>query len=530
MFNTISSSKSQSKIHFIITIFLFVFLILADSYVISKHQLFHKDEYYSYSCANHYGKELSIEPGQVYSPANVPFIELLSTKSDEIFQFDQIWKNEATNAHPPFYYIFIHLVCGIIPNTFSLWYAGIVNIFFSVLTLIFLRKIVLHMTNDMYLAHIISIYFVLSYGILNVISFLRMYSMSMFVCTWLTFLFISYISTTSVRKSLVYITIASASAALTHYYCAIFLVMLCFVTGLILLLRKDFSRLLLLIMTELVSAFISVIVFPPILSIFSSTTRGTQSIDNLSSRSMIEYINFLSTYFKSLCAEFIGLYPWGYIIVITLCIFALAIAFRKNSVKDILSGNAASITSLLQIVLPMLLFFAAIAKITEFPVIRYLYPVFPLFLLTVILILYWSFSTIFPKKYYMAILLLAILFFSTLSLATLGYPSNLRYDTKKLYEEVSSYSNADVVCMYRDEANIRAQYALIKNAKSIVFIPEENIDLLNQLDYHNSSEVILLSEKTDIDYRDIFIEKYPEFTNVDRVGKNWNIKIYHLTR
>jgi len=76
---------------------------------------------------------------------------------------------------------FLHTLCSFFPEKFSKWYAGIINIFFALLTLYILRKLVLNLTKNKEISNIVSFVFILSPGILSAISFFRMYIMECFL-------------------------------------------------------------------------------------------------------------------------------------------------------------------------------------------------------------------------------------------------------------------------------------------------------------------------------------------------------------
>lgn len=101
-----------------------------------------------------------------------------------------VWDNQAGDVHPPLYYAIIHTVCSMFAGKFSIWYAGVVNIFFAVLTLWTVRHLVNELTQSSEAVMWGTVFFVLSEGVLSGVSFFRMYIMAMFEVTFVTWLFI----------------------------------------------------------------------------------------------------------------------------------------------------------------------------------------------------------------------------------------------------------------------------------------------------------------------------------------------------
>ena len=71
---------------------------------------FHVDEFYTYGLANSIdGMNPVLEDGKRYSNMG-PYEEYLTVdkSGDGRFDYENVWKNQASDVHPPLYYVFIH--------------------------------------------------------------------------------------------------------------------------------------------------------------------------------------------------------------------------------------------------------------------------------------------------------------------------------------------------------------------------------------------------------------------------------------
>ena len=192
---------------------------------VSIYIVFHKnyyfvDEIFTYGLANHNGGvHIQLLDKTVYRPIKDEIVYYLAAQRGELFNYHIVWLNQINDVHPPLYYCILHTISSFFPNTFSKWYAGSINIFFSLMTLYCFVKIIGIFTIDRKYQIILSVLYIFNAGILNVVSFLRMYSMTMFWNTYLTYLLIS--GKTDNRKYMICFCASIFLSALTHYYCIV---------------------------------------------------------------------------------------------------------------------------------------------------------------------------------------------------------------------------------------------------------------------------------------------------------------------
>lgn len=224
----------RSLLIYIIFTFVMIFLI------ISKKN-FHIDEIASYGLSNSVGSiSLSFEDGVKYGQKNLPYVDFLTVTSEEDrFNYKNVWENQSLDVHPPLYYVLLHTICSFFPGTFNIFFAGTINIIFGLLTLYMIRKVIYTLFHDKNLVDISSLLFCITGGVLEAVSFLRMYMMTMFFVTWITYLFIVFSEVEHITiKKWLKLVVVTILGALTHYYFIVYLFFICLVYGGYLLYKK----------------------------------------------------------------------------------------------------------------------------------------------------------------------------------------------------------------------------------------------------------------------------------------------------
>ena len=173
------------------SIIIYGILIVLCIWLLQGKDNFHIDEMFSYGLSNHVGsvEMLPPESGRVFSPPEKAYFKYLTVADNQRFNYENVWINQHTDVHPPFYYSILHTICSLFPGNFSIWYAGIINIMAVVGVLFMLRKILELLEADIVTKTVISCLFIFSTGIWSAVSFLRMYALTMFWVTLTAYIF-----------------------------------------------------------------------------------------------------------------------------------------------------------------------------------------------------------------------------------------------------------------------------------------------------------------------------------------------------
>lgn len=269
---------------------------------------YHVDELLTYTLSNQVGDwHFAEEDGKTYSPAEDIYLENFSVHQENRFDYQNVWHNLSTDAHPPVYYALVHTISSLFPGQISKWFAGVINIFFALLSLFFFRKLLrLFSTNECYVG-ICSITYIFCTGILSAVSFLRVYVTAMCALTAVTYL----ISNAVAKKSFGFrfwglLFICEIACALLHYYCVVYLAWICFILAVWLILAKRWKSVLYLVVTSLGAAAAALLIFPSMWKQVFFQYRGKENFDALLNNSVTtdlsRYRNFFEMVFPSCLA------------------------------------------------------------------------------------------------------------------------------------------------------------------------------------------------------------------------------------
>ena len=485
-------SKFQTKnLYFFISI-TFTLLMLC---MLSLKVNFFIDETYSYGLANNIGgPAINFEDGIKYNP-NI-FYTYLTVDESHRFNFANVWSNQASDVHPPLYYAILHTICSLFPETFSIWYAGIINIIFSLATLFVIQKLCMQLTSDLLICNLLSSTFILLSVILLPTAFLRMYVLAMFWVTLFAYLFVKKIGQPDTWHFYLSVCIIAILSALTHYYCIIFVILVSIVYGFYILIQKKWKNLFLFCGTMVSTGILSLAIFPSMLRHMFFGDRGTEALNNLSEFS--DYLTRLKTFFNIINNQLFG-GILQYIFIIILLHFVFILLFQKKHLSNLTvlktRINPILLMKYLILIIPSILFFMIVSKIAAYQTERYMSPIFAVTFV-------WIFCLIFNylnkirlkitllKKYFFLIACLLLLITVIGSWQKRGW-SYLYRNSIQLLETSKEYTDLDCICIYNQPFETQASFLELTNYNSITFISEDNLDLLYTI-ANNSSKLILI--------------------------------------
>lgn len=281
----VSIKKWFGQYRKLLVVYVVFALILAG--VIASKKNFFVDEIYSYGLANHVsedGKTIWMQPKlapYTYASGGEPYYDYVTVREGERFNFSNVWKNQSNDVHPPFYYLILHLVCSFFPGRFTKWIAGVVNIFFALMTLGGVRGLSKEMGCSERDRDIITLFFVLSTGIMGAVAYLRMYVMFMCEVTWFTWLILRWRGKEC--KCFYILAVAlSVIGALTQYYFLIYLFFISLLYGISLLVGKAYAAALKYCGAMLCAGGLAYLIFPAMVRhIFGGQRKGREAFAHL---------------------------------------------------------------------------------------------------------------------------------------------------------------------------------------------------------------------------------------------------------
>lgn len=203
---------------------------------------YHCDEIYSYGLANNYYQPY-LEGGDVYDSSyeNINqwvsgklYHNYLTVQPDQRFRYDSVWYNQSLDRHPPLYYVCIHTICSLFPDSFSFVYGFVLNLACFAVTQIFLYRLNKRLLRSRWAALLVCCVWGGSIGNVNLTIFVRMYSMlTMFVVMMLYFhvqLMAQERSDKAKWKLLLPLYVVTLAGSMTQYLFLVtaFLIAVCF--------------------------------------------------------------------------------------------------------------------------------------------------------------------------------------------------------------------------------------------------------------------------------------------------------------
>lgn len=494
--------------------FIYLFFCLLMITIVSNKENLYEDEVFSYGLANcQKGPKLKFKQGVTYEPAKLPYMEYVTVKNDGRFDYANVWKNQSRDSHPPLYYVILHTICSLFPQRYSIWYAAGINIFFSLLTLFVLKKLIYLLTDhNETICWLISMAFVLSPGILSTVCFFRMYMMAMYWITLITFLLVNEIGRESNWKFYTALFFTAVAGALTHYYCIIFTILICFVYGIYLLIERKWRDVAWLCLAGGVSGITAYSLFPSMIRHMFFGSRGSEAIENLEETAFSVFWERVKQFYHFVNQELFGNILSCVIAVLIVSVLVNLLLCKKTKRQIETGGFSAEKRLLLKqytlVIIPVIAYFLFVSKTASFIVDRYMFPIYALLLSVVICLLYLLGRKILNKKVIVPCfaLLLSVL---TISGWRSGGVQYLYKDTVALLETAERYSDVDCLYIYDKAWKAQASFYQVSHYKSVTFVKNNNLDLLPSLECAKKKELIVMCLDEDETVINRVLEEYP---------------------
>lgn len=517
-----------------------IFLILMILTICNKEN-YHVDETYSYGLANHPGKiTINIENGERYADPEEPFLEYLTVSKDHRFDYQNVWENQSKDVHPPLYYALLHSICSLFPGSFSRWYAGSINILFSLLTLIILRKLALELTNNNEkIRDIVSILFIFSSGILSAVSFFRMYILAMFLVTLLIELLIKEIGRWQFNLDFyIKLGLIAILGALTHYYCIVFTFFICIVFCIILLLNKKVFPIVGFMITGILSGASAYRIFPYMLYHMFGGYRGVEAANNLQ-QSADDFWNRVKSFFNFINAEIFG-NILEYIVIALLFMLVLYYFFEKKhhfyNIKNIIFNTLNSNERVAKIMLmkyclvfiSMSMYFLIVSKIAAFVTDRYMFPIYAGAMGGIFCFVCVCLQKLIKNQ--KVLIIVTALFISVIVInewKDINWPYLNRYSAD-LIESSKKKENVDCLYVYNTDWKTQPSFLEVRNYNSITFVQDSNLEMLPSLEFINDKELVVLVPTDSENILETIMGTYSQFTHYSEIGTYGFATTYYL--
>ena len=380
----------NNRIFGVVIAVIIMFIIMFCSY---KKEYLYQDEVLSYTLANDAdGGRIDTTSGRWTSSDEL--IQYITVSSDERFDYKTTIINQTKDSHPPIYALILKTICSFFPGKFSKWYGLSINIVSIVIVLWIYYKLLNNMVDKELSMYITALYG-LSIAVINQVTFIRMYVVVQIFTTLCAYIHIKMIQDSDSRDANIklYISIffVTVLGVLTHYYYLIFAFFISFFTCLYLLFKKKIKKIVIYIVSMVISIFFVLILYKPIiLSIFTDE----ESIFSETSGYELGSIRFrISTMLNFIGEELMGGLHKPIIIIII--IYGVYYICSKKKVISIIKDIKIEYYLL---IFTSSLYFIVISLVSPYLCDRHIFPIFNLVFFIVISVLLQISDEIFKSK------------------------------------------------------------------------------------------------------------------------------------
>lgn len=402
------------------------------------------DELFSYMSSNMEGGYKKMLQYQDHEWQNTEMFDTaLKAKEGHRFQYGMVAQNQADDTHPPVYYFLLHTVCSFFPGQFSMWFGIGLNMILMLLTLIVFYIAVNHFLENRWISLALSLCFGMTYGAINLVLFIRMYTLLLLIHT-LFFYFAIRMWETAVReKGRIGVKWFAAQVLLiwggtmTQYY---FLIYFFFVSLLLCMgfcWKKYWKLFWQYIGASAVSGILCCVFYPIMLKHIFGGYRGKESAYKLVKgqgftedlRSMWEILSrqLFQRHLTVLC-------------LVLLLITAVLLYVKRMEWK--------TVRGLLLCFLPNLLFFVTITRIAPYMIDRYIAPIYAVVYLLLAVWIIAVVRALLPERREKPGKWIGIALIAVLSVHRMGAVEQSRYWYQERYDALESAAEGIDACIY----------------------------------------------------------------------------------
>jgi len=458
--------KNKEKIYLFIIIIIGIVLILLH---LPKKQIYDGDELYSYTLSNSKKHGFIINNIEINKwTSQEELKKIFELNNDEIFSIISIYKNQARDVHPPFYYLIFHIISIIFLNKFSILPGIIINIISYIVLMIYLYKISKEIIGEKE-SYIPCILYTLSLGMLSTAMFIRMYMMVTTICIAFTYYFLK-ITKNMNKNDLIKLAICTYLGFMTHYFFLIYSFFISIIYIINLIITKQIKNIIKYTKTMIIPIIIGFTTFPfAFIHIFRGY-RGTETQENLiKSNIILNFKKISETLNKDI---FYNIMPIILIIITILLIY-------------LIKTNNKSKKNILILTLSTILYFILTLKIIPILSTRYFYPIYPI----ITLIIYCIISKSIKNKH--------IKIFTIISLLTLEIITQIKYEPSWIIKtNTIEKIDTNIIYIIKDDYTTITDSQFLINYNQIYFTNEQfdNYKIINECD----KEIIIKTDNMNI--------------------------------
>lgn len=366
---------TEKKRIVIILVAICILQLLFSLYWCSKKNYLFFDEVFSYAAANNV-ESVSAEFGANVWMDESWFDSYAGVDSEQRFNYSIPYENQITDVHPPLFYVFLHTACSIVPEKFSFMAGMSFNIVFFIgctIGLYFLGK---ELFDSKISGLLTGVLYAVSFGGLNTVVFVRMYMLMALIVVLHMLVYLKYMERESIPlKAYVFLSVTLITGVLTQYYFLFVAFFLGIWYTLKFFLAKRYKDLMKYLTSIVVSAGISLLIWPFMLHHLFGGVRGKEAQSNF--LALDGYFDDLKAMFSVLNSDmFTKMLP-----VIIVGIIGLGVICWKKKLNPF---NREKSLKLIVTLFVSMGYFFMVTKVAPYQMDRYLMPIYPLVYLLVV--------------------------------------------------------------------------------------------------------------------------------------------------
>lgn len=446
----------------------------------------HIDEKLTYMLANDTGN-YGLALNNKLTPPQMALDKYLTTNEyNPPFHYNNVWKNQYRDTHPPLYYLLIHTICSIFVGKFSTWFAFIINLVFGIATVIVVYQICLLFLDSEIYALLCTLCFAAHPAIIEMTTFLRMYVMVTFFCVLLSYWHLQNWGNFNMRF-FVWNTFILICGTLTHYYFIVYAFFHYAVIALYLLITKDKRNILRFFYSLCSAVCITIICFYGIIRHLFKGGRGTENIKNFFHLS--DYVKRLTDYFKIIDQD---LFHHTFFIFLIAALLGFTILWKKHD--SIYKWRMSLIET------TILGYFVIVSKVSSYITDRYISLIYPLFIITFCIGIFQLVQYLTKRKKLILYPICFILLFAEISTyRNYVWKYSGTYYQNTIMPKIKKHAQYDCICILNNGWEIWPHYQEFIQYPSLTVT---NIGEINKLDlsqYQTARTIVYVPSSLELD-------------------------------
>lgn len=367
-------SKPNKKTITILLVTICVLQLILSVFIGSKKNFLFFDEVFSYPAANNIESVGYVFPENKWINSEW-FDAYMGVDENARFDYSIPYNNQVRDVHPPLFYLFLHTASSFVPGEFS-FFAGIgCNIFFFIVSSVALFFLGKEVFGNPICGLITGFLYAISYGGLNTMVYIRMYMLMTMMALLHTLVYLKYFEQERVPlKGYIYLLLTMLGGVLSQYY----FLFIAFALGvwytLKLLFTKRYQTLVKYLGTILLSAVISLGIWPSMIRHLFAGGRGKEAQGNLlvfdgyfaDLKEMLRILN------NEMFTKFLFIILGGMVLLIVL-----------NHVKGH-KFSKKKLSKIAAVFFVCVIYLLLVTKVAPYQIDRYVMPIYPLVYLLVV--------------------------------------------------------------------------------------------------------------------------------------------------